>query len=1423
MKTERKTAALRRGMAFLCTLVLTLMAVTLPASAALTTDSLTDGNIGLKETDTDEGNRVKGYLLSKKDAAYSWKADGTMITGKVVPAATSRMDNKYYCSYTTASSTLTITNQSEKTCILSFSYMCSTNGATLSFNPASSTINGVYTTTLKKNEAVTVKLTTASKTKESKQYNDEYTAIATLNDINLKPLDENVSVTLEKPINGRYTAKIGDTALEVDNKTYSNPAKTEYTFTKGAAAPNYVFDGWYINGKFASGEPTFTTKFASTSRVEAKFKPDPLLSVIQLGDGVTGDKTEYVAVNSDFYHSSSRSWHREAVPNKENGCKNVYFADPRWSLGSNSSITSSATGTAQGDWQKGAGRSQALANINSDIIRIQCKKSCTITFTGSMSATPASTDLFTDENLDNYGGFLYCYTSKNANETRHSEFIKGTAVISGAKKDGDTKSASVTVNKGDYLYLYAYGRTLAEKFYFAADGKYIESTYNYHASISNITVTPVDKEYTFTTANEDNTEVVLNDGTVTVNNESKPVSSGPYKDTLAGGTVLTLKPGTAPKGYTFIGWHDVTKDKYDYTNDTYTVTLTENYQVNPIYVPAMTIRTDGTNGYENATYKYKDLSGKTVTPDGQYVARGPIPSNGGKPTFYTSLKDAFAATDNTVFLLAGDIITGDLTIPAGKTLVIPDRFADQGPENDKPEQYDSTAGIRSYCKVTYSGNLTVNGKLVVNARQSGTASGRASGDIGYLSLSDGATVTVNSGGELCGYGLIRGGSITAKNGSTVRELMEISDRRSEQATKDIYTEKNGTFLFNHFSIKTIESRATYEYGSTLLAQYSITLAGNNKSVGSVRLFASSNALFTMAQGSITKYFDRATDKTVYHLDEGGKMTTGKFTIALNVVGVSADIDTSNYWVPLNAGFDLRTAGEMTMKSNFRFLPGASLSVEKGGKCIIDKNANLLFYRLNDYDTRSPDAKSPYHRGYSSKGYPYKATDLPVEGNYKYQHPTPATVGSARLNVDGEMIVNGGLYVSDDPIRDSNQGITDTVTVNGTPMSRVQINQADFKSPYPYANGYNVLTGTGSINMTNVQTDQKQVYEVMAAYGTVDIQWATVKISPIKGLAADADADTQANYKSFDQKTTYYGVYRPGGFYTWTTDEPRVAKIINGANEQIYRSLTDAVYAYTASEGYIQMLDNSTEPGFTLDRDVILDLNGKTVTLDGTLTVAKDCTLSGMDSSTAKDYVTAPSGKIVGTVTGTVAPTYQTTPTVDGEYDRYVAIQGKEADGTKNLSFHHFNISVTGYRFELTTGGTPQCALFFIGKFQGDKAAKDHLTELGFTLDGLNGSNPEKVVTCTMPDALGNEVVNEKGVYCFEAYLMRSFKKDEPNGYTEEIGATAQATFKNHGTQKSTPQYLSFEDAWKNAEGLDETQQAILNKFLTELGINIQTE
>ena len=1420
------SGALRRGTALLGALTLSLSAFTLPAEATVS-GSLSVANIGLSESAISAGTPGKGNATGKT-ASSSWAANGTQITGTVTPAESSETSGggcggsttTYYYS-SEATSTLTITNQSAEKSLLTFSYTVPSAGGTLTIDGTAQTKASSFSKTLDPNGTVLIKLTTSANPASSTSSNPSaYAASATLSNLSLTSLNRDISVTFAQPAHGSYTVKTGSTALKV-GETYTKPVTTQYTLSARADA-NYVFDGWYVNDTKVSVAAAYTAVFSDDCTVKARFTEDPLFTVIQMSDPAA-DKSAYVEASSSYYHSEKGSYHTNVGDTSVNNSygAHTYFPYSTWSA-SNGAIQSSASGTATGDNQTTWGYSQASATLYSDIIRVKCKENCIITFDSSMKAQSVSISNSNGASDNQYGVFLYYYTTASASANANTIKTNGTAAIEGSKKTSDNANTRVVVNKGEYLYLHAYAKTRKDKM---TNSGYETDNYSYTATISNFTVTPNTTEYTFTTGNRDNTGTVLKSGSVKINGTAQGVSSGTYSYKAADNATLTLTQGTAPTGYAFIGWHNVTDNVYDYTNSTYTVKMTKDYEVTPIYVPAMTITAGGANGYGSADYQYKSLSGQMVTPNGQYVAR-----NADCSKFYTDLNTAFA-NESTVFLLAGDTINGSLTIPTGKTLVIPDRLADSGPAASQPEQVTSSAGISSYCKVTLNGNLTVNGKLVVNGMQSSTANGRAAGGIGYLSLSDSAAVTVSSGGELCGYGQIRGGSITAENSSTVRELMEISDRRAALVMKEIDDQKSSkrVFPFSNFSIKTIESPVTYASGAKLYAQYSVMLEGNNHSAGAVLIFGPSGALFNLTQGSMTKFFDLAADKTVYRLNEGGKMSTGSFQLDVKF-GVSGFGDTTitiksqEYWMPLNAGFDLRTAGDMTVNSDFKFLPGASLSVEKGGTCTVASGAKLLFYRLNDYDTRGI-GKGEFPKGYSMKVYPVNATNLPGGG---YTHPKLDTVGSARLNVDGEMIVNGGLYVSNDLVSESNQDFNKKELVDGVEMSRKDINAAYFTV---YPNGYNVLTGTGSINMTAAQTSETQVYEAMTSQNTNDPAWAPIKITPIAGLKEDATADTQADYKSFDQKATYYGVYQPGGFYTWTTEEPVVAKIVGGGSEQTYRSLAAAVQNYTGT-GYIQMIADSTESGFTVDRNVILDLNGKTVKLAGTMTVAEGKTLSGMDSSAGTGYDTAPSGKIVGTVTGTVAPTYQT-PTVNEEYDRYVAISVTE-NGTSTLSFHHFNISVTGYRFELATGDTPQCALFFIGKFQGDKAAKDYLKSLGFTLTDIDGktTNPRYEIPAGTdippmpPEGVESDsevVLSDDGAYFFEAYLMRDINKEN---YRKQFSAIAQATFQNDETQNSETKKWSFQEALTKPEGLTgltPEQKTILKNFLDGLDTPNQTE
>ena len=363
------------------------------------------------------------------------------------------------------------------------------------------------------------------------------------------------------------------------------------------------------------------------------------------------------------------------------------------------------------------------------------------------------------------------------------------------------------------------------------------------------------------------------------------------------------------------------------------------------------------------------------------------------------------------------------------------------------------------------------------------------------------------------------------------------------------------------------------------------------------------------------------------------------------------------------------------------------------------------------------------------------------------------------------------------------------------------------SVYTTKSGANICSSEGTGKYVQQSKPGTESTTHQATQKGSDITYVSIPITPAQLKNADGVNPSYTQTKDAVAKDTftYCKCQDCGG--KWVKNL-KVAEY----NATKYGTLQDAANA-AKGEPYVSLLHSTTED-ITAQNDLYLDLNGYTVTGDFNM---GNNTLYGMDSS-SKEY-TAPSGKIVGSVVP-CAPTYQTPGDTN---NRYVAIQGTEENGTSNLSFHHFNISVTGYRFELTTGDTPKCALFFIGKFQGDAEAKKHLTSLGFTLDGLKGSASKKVVTCTMPAALGNEVVDEEGVYCFEAYLMRSFDKNDAAAYQTKISATAQATFKNNGTQDSEPKQWSFEDAWTNPGELDTAQQKILDKFLKELGITKQAE
>lgn len=753
--------------------------------------------------------------------------------------------------------------------------------------------------------------------------------------------------------------------------------------------------------------------------------------------------------------------------------------------------------------------------------------------------------------------------------------------------------------------------------------------------------------------------------------------------------------------------------------------------------------------------------------------------------YFVDLNDAVAyaqATGQDKITLASDgKITGTYTIPSGVTLLIP--FDAAGTlYTDKPEKVKEEETPTAYKTLTMApgSSITVDGAISVGGKHYAGSSGsccKATGAYGQIIMQEGSRITLNNHANLYAWGYITGdGQITANSGATVYEYFQVADWRGGLATSNMILppNKQQVFPFSQYYVQNIEAPLTIQNGATEKAYFSVDAAIVGTNSVTIDFIGSNTSLFRINEGGeLTKKYDPKTDRITYTTKGSASLDS----LALSVPGYN--IDSKNYVLPVNNNMTLEIlSGKVAVNCDAALLPGAQITIAQGAELSVSDGKSLYVY--------DQDQWGPYCSG-AKEFVPVPYTPTPKGSR---------TLANAKIDVNGTLTAAGSIYTT-------NSG-ANICSSEGTGKFVQQS-----------------VPGTAAVtHQVSKQENTKDFFGV----SHVKITYADIPITPAKLKNADGVNDPYtltAGSKVGDTFTYCTGSECGGG--TWVPNL-QVAAIIDSTGTQTpYPTLQDAVGAYepddnTAPKNYIKLLHSTTE-AIAAKNDLYLDLNGCTVTGNFTM---NSYTLYGMDSS-VKGYNALPKGKIVGSVVPYAKTTYQTPPTENGEYDRYVAISGLEADGKANLSFHRFNISVTGYRFELTSGDTPKCALFFIGKFRGDDAAKKHLKSLGFTLTGGNGTGP-KEFSCEMPQALGNEVFSDKdGAFLFEVYLKRSFGKDaSAASFTEGISATAKATFQNQGVlgeQLSNERTLSFKEAWEKADNLDPAQKAIIDKILREHGIN----
>ena len=720
-----------------------------------------------------------------------------------------------------------------------------------------------------------------------------------------------------------------------------------------------------------------------------------------------------------------------------------------------------------------------------------------------------------------------------------------------------------------------------------------------------------------------------------------------------------------------------------------------------------------------------------------------------------------AASDGTVFGSKGQ---KTFTIPSGVTLLIP--FNEGGTlYTDEPEYMKDYVTPSVFRKLTMASgsSIIVKGAISVGGKHCYAMQKQGpSGPYGQIDMAAGSTIVLNSGANLYAWGYITGdGQITATSGSTVYEYFQMMDFRGGNATLAMRKNEQKVFPISQYYVQNIEAALTLQAGAREITRVTINAAKVTTSP-SINFIGDKNSLFRIYdEGTLTKKYDPETDRITY-------TTTGKASLDSLALKVAIyDIDSKNFVLPVNNNMTLEIlSGSVEVNSDAALLPGAQITIARGAELNVTSGTSLYVYDLAQW-------KKEYAYSSDERGF------VPVP--YSPTKTGTRTLSDAKIDVNGTLTAAGSVYTTQSGANICSSEGGGRFVQQGTPGTATVTYQATQKG--------NEITGYPQIPITPAQ---------------------------LQNAAGVNPSYTQTKDARAGDTFTYCKCQECGGG-TWVPN-----LMVAEFNATQYGTLKEAADAAKGAS-YVRLLHSTTED-ITAQNDLYLDLNGYTVTgyfdMDGHILYGMDSTTDGYDGRTA--------GKIVGGASF-YKNIYQTGNMGDDTYKRYVAIQGKEADKeTANLSFHRFNISVTGYRFELEA---PECALIFCGKFQGDKAAKDYLKSLGFTLTGKNG--PE-LKSCEMPEALVDKFVEEDGdAYLFELYLKRSFEKNPPDNaaYTEEFSATAQATFKNSGVSEdnsllSDKRNLSFKEAWQNAlsdSDMDEKHKEILNKFITEYGINIQTE
>ena len=302
-------------------------------------------------------------------------------------------------------------------------------------------------------------------------------------------------------------------------------------------------------------------------------------------------------------------------------------------------------------------------------------------------------------------------------------------------------------------------------------------------------------------------------------------------------------------------------------------------------------------------------------------------------------------------------------------------------------------------------SLIVEGVLEVSALQQdgyeiiSTVSG-ATG-YGHLHLAPTASIIMESGSHLQAWGYITGtGTISALNGSHIHEFLQLGDWKGGSITYEMFNNRQRVYPITHFFYQNIECPIVYHkgckaYGSSYMKISSIAATHDD-----IRIIDNQNSLFVIADTAdensyIRKVYDSLTDRIIW--STSGDVSIDQLNIKhTNPLISNYSLISTKYVLPVGTNTTIRVlSGTLEVAHDVALLPGSEVEITPQAQVHIPDGIRLYVYDVKQWGDYND-------KRYYTISYSPSWTSCPRDTN----------LVSARMEVGGEIAIEGALYTTD---------------------------------------------------------------------------------------------------------------------------------------------------------------------------------------------------------------------------------------------------------------------------------------------------------------------------------------------------------------------------------------------------------------------------